>query len=132
MADKKPGARIPRDTNRSRQPNLSQFVTKKAVHGSSFTPGTNPPNITYQPWYPLTVAYVANVGANKDESMTPVKLAGHIKLQLDPKKTGLADAPTLQMRILSIRCRNLTGRTIAFSVDDYADMASAIDARDQA
>lgn len=84
----------------------------------------NPPQIHYQPWYNLIVAWAHN-GAL---SITPATLIDKIRSQLDPHEHGFIPPPStncklqfrLQVRIHSVRCWNLAGRTIALAVDDYS------------
>lgn len=79
---------------------------------------SNPPQITYQPWYNLIVAY-PHEGELK---LTPKLLVEKMRVQLDPNEHGFIKTANfrLQVRIHSVRSWNLTGRSLAMSIDDYS------------
>lgn len=123
----------------------SKFVTKKELKGGQLHVPSNPPDVTYQPWYPLTVVHS---GSTNDLHITVKDLVAEIRAQLDPTGHGLhaaipspskgqpnlvrclldnADvtAPVINLRLLSVRAWNLTGRIISLSVEDFTDINTA-------
>lgn len=123
-------------SNRSRNNTTSNFVTKAALHGGKFSPSTNPPDVSYQPWWPLTVVNTHTGGV----SMTVKDICDTVRTQTDPNSRGFnpekSDQATdkafrMQIRIISISAWNLSGRMIALSVEDFTDSGTSVGGRDQ-
>ena len=86
---------------------------------------TNPPDITYQPWCPVTL--VLKHGGNELKA-TIISLTKALVTQLDPLTHGFRaqndnsvnknGGPLFQIRLRSVRAWNLTGHMIALSVND--------------
>lgn len=102
---------------------LDQFVKKRQLNGGKFTPPTNPPDVTFQPWNSLTLMTIRN---GKTTDYKPYDIAALIKDQLDPQKHGFRDLTTkgsdglrFQFRLKSVAVWNLTGRVVALSVSDF-------------
>nr|WOL30743.1 MAG: hypothetical protein [Chaq virus] len=111
--------------------NTNNFVTKREVRGGKLELSTNPPEVTYQPWMPLTVVHSGQSG---EITMRVRDLCKQIANQIDPTGHGLKSYPEkwsaneciMQLRIRSVRVWNVTGRMIAISVDDFSDANKAI------
>lgn len=84
--------------------------------GGSAQPPQDPPMVAYQPWNHLTLAWISAPGDTNFGD-----LVNHIKAQLDPKSTGLAPSPSVQMKVHSVKVWNLTDKTIALTVYDFHD-----------
>lgn len=129
-------------SNRSRAKGKgNNFVTKREVKGGQIHVSSNPPDITYQPWYPCTVVHM---GATSDLHITVDDLVKELAGQLDPFHHAFhgtlgdgstvrclvdqknATAPRINLRLQSVRAWNLTGRIISLSVDDFSDISKAI------
>lgn len=127
------GARTTRRSRNSRPSRIphKSYVTRRELNGGKLDLPSNPPEVTHQPWMPLTVVHS---GMSGDISMTVRDIVLQAVRQLDP--TGHAFKPhsenwsasecVLQIRIRSIRVWNVTGRMIALSVDDFSDANKAI------
>lgn len=117
----------------SRPPN-SSVVTKRELNGGKITPPINPPDVTYQPWFHITL--VDTFSSTKYDCKTNhiIKL---LRRQLDPTSRGLNQIQSgdlrfvVQIRLFSIQAWNLTGRLIALTVDDYSEAKTAAGGRDQ-
>lgn len=111
----------------------ADFVTKREVHGGRFTPLSNPPDVTYQPWHPVTLVY--SFSGNKEIKVTDI--SSQLKAQVDPTKRGFNPATTgdgrfvIQFRMFAVQAWNLTGRVISLSAEDFIDHAAAEGGRDQ-
>lgn len=126
-----------RPSNQARRPapNTSNLVTKRALSGGKITPPSNPPDVTYQPWYPTTLVISHSTALN----WTTNSVLSYLRSQIDPTKRGFNQKsnPTddnrfvIQYRLLSVTAWNLTGRVIALSVDDFSDTFADSGARDQ-
>lgn len=111
------------------------LVTKRSLNGGKMRLGPNPPEVTYQPWNPVTLVKQTN----KSLDIKVSDLSTILKLQIDPTKRGLNqitdksrdDRFIVQFRVLSIRAWNLTGRVISLSVEDWTDTKSGSGGRDQ-
>lgn len=111
-ANAKRGTHAEKNTRRSRSKR-----TDLNHRGGKINVSTNPPQITYQPWYNLIIAKTHSGGLD----FTPAKLVDAVKAQLDPHKHGFTDKDfRLQVRVHLVRCWNLSGRTIALAIDDYS------------
>lgn len=107
-----------RKQRRPRQPP----VTQAQLSGGKFTPPTNPPDITAQPWYPLTLAWVGKPG-----SVTFTSIIKYFRAELDPRSTGLNQNPNnsnavssfrVQFRFRKVIVWNLSGKALSLSVYD--------------
>lgn len=115
------------NTRRPRNPRTS-VVTKQQLRGGRIHVPSNPPDISYQPWFSLTVVKTSN-GANT--AVTLGDLVNSIVDQIDPMHhafkyrqggtTPGSDVPVLNIKINTVRAWNLSGHMIAMSVDDYSD-----------
>lgn len=85
--------------------------------GGSAQPPQDPPMVAYQPWNHLTLAWISKPGDTNFGD-----LVNKIKAQLDPKGSGLAQSPAVQMKIHSVKVWNLTDKTIALTVYDFHDL----------
>lgn len=104
------------------------FVTKADVKGGKLNVSVNPPEITFQPWMPLTVMIQHGGGEYK---ATVNSIASVLVAQVDPLRHALRAAndnsvnalggPLFQFRFRSVRAWNLTGHMIALSVNDLTD-----------
>lgn len=101
----------------------SDFVTKKELRGGQLQVPSNPPNITYQPWMPITVVHSGVSGAI---TITVKDLIGQLIAQIDPTQHAIVDKAVINIRLRSVRAWNMTGKMIALSVDDYSDADKAI------
>lgn len=134
MSSKKSRSRTPRQQPRRPQRTAnSQYVTKKQMSGGRFTPPTNPPDVTYMPWHPVTL-----VIAHSDTLDFQVKsVTSYLRYQLDPTNRGFNQTKTgdtrfvVQFRLMSIAAWNLTGRVVSLSIDDFMDSEADKGARDQ-
>lgn len=108
-------------------------MTKRQMLGGKFTPPTNPPDITYMPWHPVTLV----ISHSKTLDFQVKHFKDYLKAQLDPTNRGFNQTSSgdkrfvIQVRLLQISAWNLTGRVIALSVDDYTDSLADSGARDQ-
>lgn len=85
--------------------------------GGRLNVGSNPPQVTYQPWYNLIISDMHTDG----KDYTPAKIVSLITTQLDPHKHGFtATNLRLQFRLLEVRSWNLNGRNIGLAIDDYS------------
>lgn len=113
--------------------NRQAYVTKRDLHGGKFSPSTNPPDVTYQPWNSVTLVHSFS---QKFDCQTKT-LIEQLRTQLDPEKRGFNQTTSgdrrfvVQMKIYSIQAWNLTGRMLALTVDDYSEARSAAGGRDQ-
>lgn len=134
---KKSRSRLPRS---GRNRNGEAYVTKREVKGGALHVSSNPPDITYQPWYPCTVVHM---GASSDLSITVGNLVTELASQLDPYHRAFhgtlasgtvrcvidskdVTSPRLNIRLQSVRAWNLTGRIISLSVDDFSDIGKTV------
>lgn len=101
--------------------------------GGKFTPPTNPPDITYIPWNPVTLVLTFTGHL----SLTVNDVKGYLRKQLDPTNRGFnpLDAGdgrfVIQFRLHRVQCWNLTGRVLSLSVQDFMDASSNSGGRDQ-
>lgn len=110
-------AEKPRRRNRG-----ASFVTSRQLNGGHFSPPTNPPDVTAQPWYPLTLSWTQKPG-----SVTFDHVIKAFKAQLDPNSSGLNQEDynkntgkplRVQFRFRRIQVWNLTGRALSLTVWD--------------
>lgn len=94
----------------------SNFVTKKSLEGGRTIPTNDPPQLAYQPWNHITLAWYTGP---KDHNFGD--LVNQMITQMDPNKTGFADKLAVQMKIHSVRVWNITGKTVALTVYDFHD-----------
>lgn len=116
------------------------YVTKRELKGGQIHVPSNPPDITYQPWYPATVVHI---GSSSDLHITVNDLVKELAAQLDPYHHAFhgntkdhtvrclldskdVDAPRLNLRLQSVRAWNITGKIISLSIDDFSDISKAI------
>lgn len=121
---KTPNAGQKRTRNRIRN---STFITRDEVKGGKLEVPPNPPDITYQPWMPLTVVMKHGGGELK---ATLTVIARTLVTQVDPTRhafrtdadttANLLGGPIFQLRFNSIRAWNLTGHMLALSVNDLS------------
>lgn len=122
-------AKTPSTNNRSKQ----QFVTKKMMTGGRFTPPTNPPDVTYMPWHPVTLV----ISHNGTLEFKANDILTYLRAQLDPTKRGFNQTSSgdsrfvVQYRVLTVSSWNLTGRVISLSVEDFIDTQAGAGGRDQ-
>jgi hypothetical protein len=134
---RKRGANNKRKSRSSRvQSNSVSYVTRSSLNGGKFPPGINPPDVTYQPWWPITVIETAKGGS----MMTVKSICDRIRTQTDPNKRGFNqnksdstsdNAFRMQIKIHSVSAWNLTGRMLALSIEDFTDSNTATGGRDQ-
>lgn len=111
----------------TRRSHSKKSSSRSHFQGGRIAPSINPPQVTYQPWYPLTLVFSHTSG----KVFTPAKIVNQIRAQLDPQQHGFIPATLttpqfrLQFRVLSIRTWNLTGRQIALSVNDFTARVSS-------
>lgn len=126
-------------SSRPRRRRSNHVVTKKQLSGGKFTPPTNPPDVTYQPWIPITlvISFSVSSGNTKGLEWKVSSIDGYLRAQVDPTKRGFNQITkgderfVVQYRLISIAAWNLTGRVIALAVDDFTDATSDAGARDQ-
>lgn len=105
----------------------------KQISGGKFTPPTNPPDVTYLPWNPLTLV----ISHSKALNFQVKSVLDYLRAQVDPTKRGFNQTTTgdsrfvVQFRLLSIMAWNLSGRVISLSVDDFTDSSADAGGRDQ-
>lgn len=124
-----------RYTRSNKQRRGQNFVQRKEISGYKIKVPDNPPDVTSQPWYNLTVLR----GVTGKLDMDVGELAKNIRSQLDPTKRGMNHVESgdsrfiIQMRLQSVTAWNLTSgaRLIALSVEDFHDTISATGGRDQ-
>lgn len=110
-----------------------QFVTKKQMNGGKFTPPTNPPDVTYIPWVPVTLV----ISHKGPLSFKVNDIKTYLRKQLDPTSRGFNQSDSgdkrfvVQYRVLKVQSWNLTGRVIALSIDDFIDSSANTGGRDQ-
>lgn len=108
------------------QPRIgSSYISRKEVKGGKLNVPPNPPDVTYQPWYPATVVMQHGGGELK---CTLETLANTLVKQIDPlthafravddTKVNKRGGPLFQVRVRNVRAWNLTGHMIALSVND--------------
>lgn len=94
----------------------SRYVTTRSMNGGKFLPVNDPPQVAYQPWNHITLAWYSKpADANFGD------LVNKIINQLDPQGTGFSKDLAIQMKIHSVRVWNVTGKHIALTVYDYMD-----------
>lgn len=109
------------------------YVTHDQVFGGKFSPPVNPPDVTFQPWYRVTLVDPFT-GTNTVKVST---IRDQLKKQLDPTKRGFNQITSgdsrfiVQMKISAIQGWNLTGHLISLSVEDFTDVQSSKGGRDQ-
>lgn len=137
--------RAPRGQNRSRGKPQTRFVTKSSVMGGRIPLSSNPPDVTSQPWNHITLVYEAT-----NEFQTVASIRNRLLEQLDvdgssfyaPQFWNKPDngnawtnakgkhpgsvtiqisAPTLNIKLHSIKVWNLTGRAVSLTVFDYSN-----------
>lgn len=115
---------------RGEKKNDSRFVTKREMKGGMINVPSNPPIVSYQPWFQTTVVHS---GMSGDITIKVSDLITQLQIQLDPTNHGFKERDSrgksdtvLNIRLRSIRAWNLTGRMIALTVDDYSDADKAI------
>lgn len=109
----------------------NRYVTKREMKGGMMNVPSNPPIVSYQPWFSTTVVHA---GVSGDITIKVSDLITQLVQQLDPTQHGFktkkdgsnVGGAILNIRIRSIRAWNLTGRMIALTVDDYSDADKAI------
>lgn len=111
----------------SRRQRKIKAVTTSELHGGKFSPSENPPDITYQAWYPLTVV----IQAIGEKQVTYSDLLGSLKKQIDPtgnllkNKASGDDKGVVITKIRSIRAWNLSGKIIGLTVFDYMSVVKS-------
>lgn len=107
--------------NKTKTPG-SHTVTSRQVKGFKYSPALNPPDVTAQPWYPLTLSWLSKPG-----TVTFDKVISVFKAQLDPTSCGLNPAANnsnskgsfrVQLRFTRVAVWNLSGRAISLTVWD--------------
>lgn len=108
-------------------------MTKKQVSGGRFTPPTNPPDVTYMPWNPVTLV----ISHSQTLTFQVNDVLAYLRKQLDPNSRGFNQSTSgdkrfvVQYRIQSISSWNLTGRVVSLSVEDFIDSSANSGGRDQ-
>lgn len=124
-----------RNTKRTKQNTSNKFVTHSQIKGGRFSPPTNPPDLTYQPWHPITL--VSSLTGQKDNNLQLNHFLDILRKQLDPTSRGFNQQKTgdarfvAQFRFQSFQLWNLSGKIIALSITDFTESASASGGRDQ-
>lgn len=108
---------VPRSTGGNA---FGKILTRMNLEGHAIKMKEGPPDVEYQPWYPLTII-LSTVG---EETITYSSLAGEIRKQLDPSATLFKqgtgnDKGVVITRIETIQMWNLSGDLIGLSVYDY-------------
>lgn len=109
------------------------YVTQRQVRGGRFTPAANPPDVDFQPWQHITLVAVKK----GDFECKVIDIQSLLRSQLDPTSHGFNQTTTgedrfmVQIHLLSVTSWNLSGRTIALSVEDFSESGSAAGGRDQ-
>lgn len=117
----------------SQRKNSRDIVTKRDLHGGKITPRTNPPDVTYQPWVPVTLVHAFTSSLELSTS----GVLAIMRKQLDPTRRGFNQTATgdsrfvVQFKLYSIQVWNLTGKTVSLSVTDFTESESASGGRDQ-
>lgn len=106
-----------RSTRQDRRNRASDVVTHRQLKGGPLHVPTNPPSVSYQPWYPLTLVHTSTSGSL---TITMADLVKQVRSQIDPCSSGFTTNLILNMKIQKIRAWNLTGSMIALSVDDFS------------
>lgn len=111
----------------------------RTLRGFKFSPASNPPDITIQPWFSTVVTKIVTSSLTTSEyALTLGKLTEALYQQLDPKSTCFLQiqekqkeyvGPSIQLRLQSLSIWNLTGRVIGLSINDVTDEAK--DDKDQ-
>lgn len=120
-----PSAKSTQRSRRNRSRGNTNYVTKTSLHGGKFSPPTNPPDVSYQPWWPITLVWSAASSKSSDVN----DLGNRLRKQTDPSGLGFnqkasdaSDKPfRVQFRLQSVQAWNLTGRIISLSVEDFTD-----------
>lgn len=103
------------------------------MNGGRFSPPTNPPDVTYMPWHPVTLVISHSGGLTFKVN----DIKKYLRSQLDPTARGFNKEDkgdsrfVVQYRVLSISSWNLTGRVISLSVEDFTDTVANTGGRDQ-
>lgn len=109
------------------------FVTRRHLTGGRFTPPSNPPDVNFMPWVPVTLV----ISHKEHLSFKVQDILTYLKAQVDPtgrgfnKETSGDKRFVIQFRLLTIMAWNLSGRVISLSVDDFTDSIADADGRDQ-
>lgn len=105
---------VPKYRNRG---DRSKYVTKRSMKGGRMIPSNDPPQLAYQPWNHITLAWY-----DKPNDVNFGDLVNQIKTQIDPNNTGFhPTALAVQMKIHSIRVWNVSGKHVGLTVYDYID-----------
>lgn len=108
----------------------SRFLTKSAARGGRFVPSSDPPDVTGQPWFPVTLVWLINTKDIRQSIVDFKTIVLKLQSQLDPTERGfnpypfdsVSDKPLrVQFRLLRVSVWNLSGRTIGLSVADDLD-----------
>nr|UNZ11830.1 hypothetical protein [Zeya Brook chaq-like virus 1] len=118
-----PGKRNTGATKKSKGSHSSKAVTRGELHGGKIHVPENPPEVTFQPWYPLVV--VDSITGKQDFSVH--HLTRQMWAQLDPNTHAFQACPVdfsssefrLLIKIQQIRAWALAGKMIALSVEDF-------------
>lgn len=105
-----------RISNERHRGSRQRYVTLRFLNGGKTLTTNDPPPLAYQPWNHITLAW-----HSIPKSHNFGDLVNQLRAQLDPNKTGFAEALAVQLKVHSIRTWNLTGKTIALTVYDYHD-----------
>lgn len=109
------------------------FVTRKQLDGGHFSPATNPPQVTYQPWNRVIIVHPFTATL----TLKVQDLLYLIRSQVDPTNRGFNQTTSgdarfvLQICLHTISVWNLTGRVISLAVDDFSDTRAGTGGRDQ-
>lgn len=107
--------------NQSRGPR-ARNITSRQVKGFKYSPSLNPPDVTAQPWYPVTLSWLTKPGTVTFDTVVTA-----FRKQLDPNSTGLNQQPNnsnsknsfrVQFRFTRVAVWNLSGRAISLTVWD--------------
>lgn len=101
-------------------------VTRRELNGGKLTPPENPPDVSFQPWYPITLI----LKSKGETTYTYKSIIASFKKQVDPTgnlmKAGTGDDKGVVIsKIKSIRSWNLDGKMIGLTVFDFITNAKS-------
>lgn len=121
MSSKRQDKKLQRQPPRNRG-SRNKYVTIRSLNGGRMLPTNDPPQVAYQPWNHITLAWY-----DQPSDHNFGDLVNELRKQIDPNNTGLAAVGKLaiQMKIHSIRVWNITGKTVALTVYDFHDSSDS-------
>lgn len=101
-----------------------KFVTTTSLHGHRLNIPSDPPCIIQNPWTPITVHFLWRLGTDSTTGLINVSdVSSRLKQQLDSntdEARKIFKNFYVYMRIHSICCWNLTGKSVGLAVWDYS------------